>query len=606
MDSSSSEVVRESDYRKGFAEAAITPDPILRYADELGAQIETIPAALAPEGREGETMRRGVVVAVLSLLCLPALASGPVTLGVNGFGPLATQAHIGWARISAYWRDIQATSDPNPANWQWAAIDANVNDARTNGQQVLLILSGSPAWATPGQPNANGAYPPTNIALWQTFVDGVSQHMVGRVAAYEIWNEPDLSGNPTFGVGWDRDLTQAPTYVDYFVAAARLIHANAPGTLAVGPVLSGANNSAITTIFNQFENTTYNDGTASSFLDVLSAHADAGSSDSITDAATLLASVLVKRNASNGTKPIWITEFGWPSSSIGQSGQSTNINGLVEEMTGGRFAILFGYQITQAFIYVLHDDGSSRGIYTPAPETPKAVVTGYLQHLTAPAVQFPRPSETVLSPPAGPVGTLVTITGASFEPQSRITVDGVTVTPTYVNINTLRFTAPSHGAGSALIVVLNEPFDAARTSTSKTFTYTTATSTPTKTKTRTPTPSQTRTATRTPTPTPTPPGGVGLSTITFKGSVMVGTTVTGTAVLSGAAPAGGITVSLASSDTSVADVDQYEVTVPAGATSTTFGISTFETGSTTISGTYAGTTKSKLLTVTGGPVPPPQ
>ncbi len=96
------------------------------------------------------------------------------------------------------------------------------------------------------------------------------------------------------------------------------------------------------------------------------------------------------------------------------------------------------------------------------------------------------------------------------------------------------------------------------------------------------------------------------------GSVAGGGSVTGTATLNTEAPAGGAVVQLISSNTAAATVPA-SVTVPAGATSATFTVSTLSQGSTTtvgIGGIYAGATRASLLGVTGGrrggsALPPP-
>ena len=83
-------------------------------------------------------------------------------------------------------------------------------------------------------------------------------------------------------------------------------------------------------------------------------------------------------------------------------------------------------------------------------------------------------------------------------------------------------------------------------------------------------------------------------------SVTGGDSSTGTVTLSAPAPSGGAIVSLASSDTSVATVPDT-ITVPTGATSTTFPVSTSPVGtstSVTISGSYSGSTQAASLTVT--------
>jgi hypothetical protein len=90
-------------------------------------------------------------------------------------------------------------------------------------------------------------------------------------------------------------------------------------------------------------------------------------------------------------------------------------------------------------------------------------------------------------------------------------------------------------------------------------------------------------------------------------SVAGGNTSQGTASLTSAAPSGGAVVTLSSSNTSAATVPA-SVTVPAGAFSATFTVSTASvTASTslTISGAFGGTARSATLTVTPPPPPPP-
>jgi hypothetical protein len=90
-------------------------------------------------------------------------------------------------------------------------------------------------------------------------------------------------------------------------------------------------------------------------------------------------------------------------------------------------------------------------------------------------------------------------------------------------------------------------------------------------------------------------------------SVVGGNTSEGTASLTSAAPSGGAVVTLSSSNTSAATVPA-SITVPAGAFSATFTVSTASvTASTslTISGAFGGAARSATLTVTPPPAPPP-
>jgi uncharacterized repeat protein (TIGR03803 family) len=98
-------------------------------------------------------------------------------------------------------------------------------------------------------------------------------------------------------------------------------------------------------------------------------------------------------------------------------------------------------------------------------------------------------------------------------------------------------------------------------------------------------------------------GNVTLSSLTLNPtSVSGGNNSTGTVTLTGAAPSGGASVSLSSSNTSVATVPS-SVTVQAAQTSATFTVRTqrvFSNTNATISATYNGTTKNATLTVTPG------
>lgn len=84
-------------------------------------------------------------------------------------------------------------------------------------------------------------------------------------------------------------------------------------------------------------------------------------------------------------------------------------------------------------------------------------------------------------------------------------------------------------------------------------------------------------------------------------SVIAGGTSTATITLSGAAPAGGEAVTVASSNASVASAP-INVTVAAGSTSGSFTVDAGVAGTATVSVTAGGVTKSAVLTVTGGGV----
>jgi len=105
-----------------------------------------------------------------------------------------------------------------------------------------------------------------------------------------------------------------------------------------------------------------------------------------------------------------------------------------------------------------------------------------------------------------------------------------------------------------------------------------------------------------------PPPTLSLSSMTLNPtSVTGGNSSTGTVMLSGPAPAGGVQVTLSSNSTAAAKVPST-VTVSAGATSATFTVSTSAVATSTgvtVSASHAGMTKTASLTVTPAPPPAP-
>ncbi|HEV2708449.1 MAG TPA: SBBP repeat-containing protein [Pyrinomonadaceae bacterium] len=134
----------------------------------------------------------------------------------------------------------------------------------------------------------------------------------------------------------------------------------------------------------------------------------------------------------------------------------------------------------------------------------------------------------------------------------------------------------------------------------------TVSTTPTPTPTPTPAPEQAPTPEPTPVPAPTP--AASLSSVSLNpSSVTGGGSVQGTVTLTAAAPSGGATVTLASSNSSIVRVPA-SVTVAAGATSATFNVTTVSVSSTTsaqVSASYGGTTSATSLTVTPPAAPAP-
>ena len=211
-------------------------------------------------------------------------------------------AGVKWVRIDTSWAGIEDTAKGARNAWYIGMVDFCVNQARARGMNVLITL-----WMTPGWANGNrgNLVPPTNPQDYADFARWAAGYWRGRVAAWEVWNEPDP--NQSF---WQGTIDQY----------AGLLRASYPAFKAGDPeakvVLGGpsANDDA-------WIRQVYARGTKD-FFDVVSTHPYQGMADAPPEQAddgnrwwfTHLPAVRqVMLDYGDALKPVWYGEFGWSS-----------------------------------------------------------------------------------------------------------------------------------------------------------------------------------------------------------------------------------------------------------------------------------------------------
>jgi hypothetical protein len=101
-----------------------------------------------------------------------------------------------WRLWDAYvaWPNVE----PQKGRWDFSQLDSYVSLAESHGVEILLPLGLTPAWAS-SRPEQKSGYGPGNaaeprdISDWRDYVRQVATRYKGRIHAYEIWNEPNLS-----------------------------------------------------------------------------------------------------------------------------------------------------------------------------------------------------------------------------------------------------------------------------------------------------------------------------------------------------------------------------------------------------------------------------
>nr|MBA3532874.1 cellulase family glycosylhydrolase [Ardenticatenales bacterium] len=137
----------------------------------------------------------------------------PLALGFNvanlDNSYLSHDLGFGWAKGFADWERAEA----EPGAFRWIDIDNTVQRTEEAGLQLLLRVDRSPTWARP--PDTTGSHPPTDLNAYARFWETLATRYRGRVAAYELWNEPNLS------LEWGN---QRPDPA-YYVEMLRVVHA---------------------------------------------------------------------------------------------------------------------------------------------------------------------------------------------------------------------------------------------------------------------------------------------------------------------------------------------------------------------------------------------
>ena len=246
---------------------------------------------------------------------------------------LLQAAGVSWIRQELPWEQIEPvakgqTEDPKFGGSTWTKFDDIVERASSLGMKVMLRLDTSPRWALP--PTASdGLGPPINEADYFDFVSAVATRYRGKVAAYQIWNEPNLTSE------WGRQPPDAGAYVALLRGASERIRAADPGALvvmaAMAPTLTENSDALNELVYLQ---QVYDLG-ARGLFDVLAVQAYGlrggpddprlGSGD-VNFSRPLLVRAVMNANG-DGATPVWATEMGWnvnpPSFPIQQFGRVT-------------------------------------------------------------------------------------------------------------------------------------------------------------------------------------------------------------------------------------------------------------------------------------------
>ncbi|MCY3573025.1 MAG: beta-galactosidase [Chloroflexi bacterium] len=126
------------------------------------------------------------------------------------------------------WRDLE----PIRGEWHWSAAERILDAAERRELKLVARLGGVPAWARPESHGTVKDGPPLDLARWAGYCEKVAQRFAGRVAAYQIWNEPNLSRE------WGGDKPEPAAYVELLAACSKAIRRVDPQAILISAGLA--------------------------------------------------------------------------------------------------------------------------------------------------------------------------------------------------------------------------------------------------------------------------------------------------------------------------------------------------------------------------------
>lgn len=137
------------------------------------------------------------------------------------------------------WRDLNGS----PGHYAWEASDYMVRVAQQSGLHLVVRLDMPPAWARRDEAI------PFDLAAYADFVTAVAQRYRGHIAAYVIWNEPNLAAEWSRSGGdlenhwrrFDGHVADPADYVGVLGLAYRRIKAQDPDALVITAGLAPTN-----------------------------------------------------------------------------------------------------------------------------------------------------------------------------------------------------------------------------------------------------------------------------------------------------------------------------------------------------------------------------
>jgi hypothetical protein len=300
---------------------------------------------------------------------------------------LAQALHSKVLRIELAWSGLEPTRQGQIDERTLAFTDSVMADAAAAGITVIATVRSTPCWASsapaavlklcsPARPTAANSWPPRDPATYAALVAYLAQRYGPKLAAIEIWNEPDQS-NELYFAGPEK----AKRYAALVRAAYPAIKQASPGVPVLAGSLVGSNGVFLRALYAAGMKGYY-DGLAVHYYTLTLAS---------------LRSIRQVQLKNGDSKPLWLDEFGWsscwPRHRIQEEQACVTPHGQAANMVNIYRSLARTSYVAAEVIFQLHDSSTEEFGLLTNDGVPKPAFMALAGVLASP---FARPSPVTL------------------------------------------------------------------------------------------------------------------------------------------------------------------------------------------------------------------
>lgn len=177
---------------------------------------------------------------------------------------LVNEMGFGWVKQKFAWREIEGIEK---GEFDWYRPDRIVDKTEEAGLNLIVRLDRQPFWSEPEDNLWHINQPPGDYQDFGDFCGAIAERYQGRIAAYEVWNEPNL------GREWGERSPDPAQYTELLKVCYQAIKAADPQAIVISAGLAPTGTvSELVIPDTQFLQGMYDAG-AADYFDVLGVNA---------------------------------------------------------------------------------------------------------------------------------------------------------------------------------------------------------------------------------------------------------------------------------------------------------------------------------------------